>query len=96
LLRRLLELGSGADACVPLVNGLPMTTCAVYATRVAATARELVAGGRLSLRGLLDVVAVQWVEGDTLRELDPDLRSFHDCDTPERYREALRLAGLGR
>ena len=95
LLRRLLELGGDADACVPRLNGLPMTTCAVYSTRVAATARQLVDGGRLSLRALLDVVAVRWVEADTLRELDPDLRSFHDCDTPERYHEALRLAGLG-
>ena len=29
-----------------------------------------------------------------LRDLDPDLVSFRDCDTPERYHAALRRAGL--
>ena len=33
-------------------------------------------------------------EEDELRAYDPELLSFVDCNTPERYREALELAGL--
>lgn len=94
VLRRLAELAGDADACVPLVGGMPMTTCAVYATRVGPRAQALLAKGTRSLRALLDEVSVQWVSEGQLRGLDPDLVSFWDCDTPERYHAALRRAGL--
>ena len=94
LLRGLLALAGDHDASVPLVDGVPMTTCAVYATRVGSRSQALVANGTRSLRALLDEVSVQWVSDGQLRGLDPDLVSFWDCDTPERYRAALRRAGL--
>jgi molybdopterin-guanine dinucleotide biosynthesis protein A len=95
LLRRLLALAGDADACVPLVDDLPMTTCAVYATRVLPRARAYLADGTRSLRALLEGVSVRWVAADELRDVDQDLLSFWDCDTPERYEAALTLAGFG-
>ena len=89
VLRRLLELAGDADACVPLVDGMPMTTCAVYATRVLSRAQSHLAAGKRSLRALLDDVSVRWVSADELRDLDPELLSFWDCDTPEHYQAAL-------
>ena len=94
VLRRLAELAGDADASVPLVGGMPMTTCAVYATRVIPRAQALLEKGTRSLRALLDEVSVRWVSEGQLRGLDPDLVSFWDCDTPERYHAALRRAGL--
>ena len=95
LLHRLLALAGDADACVPLVSGVPMTTCAVYATRVLPRAQAWLAAGTRSLRALLEGVSVRWVTADELRDVDHDLRSFWDCNTPERYEAALTLAGYG-
>jgi molybdenum cofactor guanylyltransferase len=95
LMRRLLAVAGDSDACVPLVDDVPMTTCAVYASRVLPRAQAHVADGTRSLRALLDGVSVRWVAPDELRDVDPDLLSFWDCDTPERYEAALTLAGFG-
>ena len=94
LLQRMLELAGDADACVPLVDGVPMTTCAAYATRVLPRAQEHLARGARSLRALLTDVSVRWVTADQLRQVDPDLLSFWDCDTPEQYGAALARAGF--
>jgi molybdenum cofactor guanylyltransferase len=96
VLRRLLDLTGDADACVPRVHGMPMTTCAVYTARVLPRAQAQLAAGTRSLRALLDDVSVRWVSAEDLRDLDPGLLSFWDCDTPEHYRAALRQAGLLR
>ena len=91
LLRLLLDrlADTGADACVPMIDGVPMPTCAAYATRVHAHAARLVASGERSLRALLDAIAVEWMSADEVRRVDADLVSFWDCDTPAEYRAAL-------
>ncbi len=94
LLQQLLELAGDFDACVPVVDGVPMPTCAVYATRVRPRAQAVLTSGRRSMRALLDQVSVRWVHAEQLRVADPDLISFWDCNTPERYHAALARAGL--
>lgn len=94
LLRRLLELQGDFDACVPRVDGLAIPTCAVYARRVEGVVQSLVEGGERSLRALVDRLSVRWVEEVELRDVDPGLQSFIDCDTPEDYARALAIAGL--
>jgi molybdopterin-guanine dinucleotide biosynthesis protein A len=94
LVARLFELAEGFEACVPVVDGFPVPTCAVYAKGLAARAHELVAARRLRTAGLAEGARVRFVRGDELRDLDPQLDSFLDCDTEEAYRAALRAAGL--
>jgi len=94
LARRLIELSQGVDACVPVVDGFPVPTCAVYSRAVADRARELVAARELRPRALLASVKTRFVPADELREVDPALESFLDCDTEQAYRAALRAAGL--
>lgn len=94
LLLKLLDLAGEADACVPVLDGIPIPTCAVYSSRLLPRARARLAGPTRSLRGLLPGAAVRWVPGDQLRDVDPDLLSFWDCDTPEQYQAALTRAGL--
>lgn len=94
LLQRLLDLAGDADACVPLVNDMAMTTCAVYATRVLPRVQAQLATDVRSLRAMISGLSVRWVTADQVRDVDPELLSFWDCDTPERYAAALRRAGL--
>lgn len=95
LARRLLELSQGHEACVPVVDGFPVPTCAVYVKSTAALARELVAARELRPKALLASVRTRFVAGDELRDVDPELLSFLDCDTEAGYRVALAAAGLG-
>ncbi len=95
IITTLFELSAGWDACVPVVDGVEMTTCAVYrpeavlaASRTGGTSRPT------SLRGVLAQLRVRAVDADAIRLPDPDLLSFTPCNTPDEYRRALRLAGL--
>jgi molybdopterin-guanine dinucleotide biosynthesis protein A len=94
LVRRLLELADGYEACVPVVNGFPVPTCAVYAKGLAARAHALVAARQRKTLALADAARTRFVPGDELRGTDPGLESFLDCDDEEAYRTALRIAGL--
>jgi molybdopterin-guanine dinucleotide biosynthesis protein A len=95
LLRRILDRVGEAAACVPVIDGMPMPTCAVYASRVAPIAVRRLAEGHRSLRGLLDEIDVRWLSGGELHDVDPELISFLDCDTPEAYAEALARGDRG-
>ena len=94
LARRLLELAAGFEACVPVVEGFAVPTCAVYARALGERAHALVAAGQLAPRALLAGARVRFVGAEELRDVDPELESFRDCDTEEDYRSALRAAGL--
>ena len=94
LARRLVGLAREVDALVPVVDGFPVPTCAVYAKAVAERARELVAARELRPRAFLERVETRFVPAEELHDVDPRLDSFRDCDTEEEYRAALRAAGL--
>ena len=94
LARRLLELSHGFDACVPVVDGFAVPTCAVYARAAAPLACQLVAARELRPKALLESVRTRFVTEGELRDVDPELLSFLDCDTEEGYQAALRAAGL--
>lgn len=95
LIRRLLDLSRHHDACAPLIDGFAMTTCAVYATGVAGVAEAMVSARHLRPRDLLDRIDTRYVTADELRDVDPSLESFRDCNTPEAYAAALGIAGFG-
>jgi molybdopterin-guanine dinucleotide biosynthesis protein A len=94
LVRRLLDLSKGHDAAVPFVGGYHMTTAAVYAKGVLPAARKLLAEKRLRPLFLVEAVKARLVTEDELRDVDSDLESFRNCNTPEEYRAALLHAGL--
>jgi molybdopterin-guanine dinucleotide biosynthesis protein A len=94
LVGRLFELAEGFEACVPVVDGFPVPTCAVYAKGLADRARALVVARQLRTAALAEGARTRFVPGDELRDLDPTLESFLDCDSDEAYHLALRAAGL--
>jgi molybdopterin-guanine dinucleotide biosynthesis protein A len=89
VIRRLLTLAAGHDACVPVDGPHVMTLCGAYRTDLAPTADALLAAGESSVKALIDAVNAKRVDAATLRDIDPELESFLSCDTPERYQQAL-------
>jgi molybdenum cofactor guanylyltransferase len=95
MISTLVDLATDWDACVPVVDGVEMTTCAVYRPEaVLAAARTGGGAPPSSLRGVLARLRIRTVDADALRSVDPDLLSFTPCNTPTEYRHALELAGL--
>lgn len=92
--RRMLDLSEDHAITVPLVDGYYMTTSAVYTPEVVPAARELIRGGRLRPRFLVEAFPSRIVREDELRDVDPQLESFRNCNTPLDYEQALRDAGL--
>jgi molybdopterin-guanine dinucleotide biosynthesis protein A len=94
LLRHLLRRAQGADAVVPVVRGRPEPLCAVYRRTVLPPAETLLQAGGGSLRDLFARLRVHFVPEPELRQVDPELVSFLNLNTPEDYEWALhRLSG---
>ncbi|MCP5040134.1 MAG: molybdenum cofactor guanylyltransferase [bacterium] len=94
LVRGLLDLASETRGVIPRVGGHYMTTCAVYARSLVPEIEALLEAGERRARVLVETPGVRVVDEDDLRRFDPELRSFVDCNTPDRYREALLLSGI--
>ncbi len=90
----LLALSEGRQAAVPHIDGFHMSTSAVYARSVLPVAERLVAERRLRPFFLLEEVDTRLVTAEELREVDPDLASFRNCNDPEAYEAALKEAGF--
>ena len=79
------------DAIVPVVNGYEEPLHALYHRRcVEAIERRLAAGQRRVISFMPDV-RTRYVQEQELRDIDPDLRSFYNTNTPEEWAQALAL-----
>lgn len=87
------RLGS-FDIAVPVENGFPHPLAAVYRLSVLPHVRELLAADQLRPAFLLDRVATSRIDAEALRAVDPELHSLKNCNRPEEYQEALRIAGF--
>ena len=67
---------------VPLVNVTPQVLLAVYPRTVLPLIEERLLAGRRDPRSLLEVAPVRYLEETILRQVDPDLRSFININTP--------------
>lgn len=79
------------DAVVPVANGHPQVTCAVYRASCLEPLRNYIAGGGSRLRRLLDLVAATRVDEETWSYWGEDGRSWLSLDTPQAIREAEAL-----
>jgi molybdopterin-guanine dinucleotide biosynthesis protein A len=90
LLSFLLSLPLAADTLlVPLVHNRPQVLLAIYPRSVLPLVKEQLQQGRRDLRCLLEVAPVQFIEEAQLLEVDPELRSFININTPEELRHIL-------
>lgn len=91
--RMIAELG-GYDLSIPRDGDFYHPLAGVYRVSVESVARELVAAGRLRPFFLLERLRARQVATSELREVDPDLDSLRNINSPDDYLAALRLAGL--
>jgi molybdenum cofactor guanylyltransferase len=84
------------DAVVPVHNKIPQPLIGVYRTKILPIVDQLLASNRLSLRDLLDQIAVHFVPAEELRQVDPDLLSLRNLNTPADYHAALATAGFAK
>lgn len=89
MLRLLLELAGGHDACVPSVKGRLEPLCGVYHRECRSTFREVISRGKdLSIHMALKLLDLHEVHEDQLRTVDPELKSFINLNTLEEYGRA--------
>jgi molybdopterin-guanine dinucleotide biosynthesis protein A len=92
LLAHMAELRAGVDAVVPVIDGRPEPTHALYSRRCMPAIEERLRKGELKIAGFYDDVSVQYVPEDEARRFDPDLLSFFNINRPEDLARALELA----
>ena len=74
------------DAVVPRPYGEPEGVCAVYRRELAPRIEACLKTGQGSVKQLLTGLRVRYLEAEELRSVDPELRSFHNLNTPADYR----------
>jgi molybdopterin-guanine dinucleotide biosynthesis protein A len=78
------------------VDGRFHPLAAVYRLDVLPTVTRLLAEGRLRTSSLCETVPARVVQAAELADVDPDLLTLRNLNTPEEYADALRvLAGQG-
>ena len=92
LLAHLAGLRDGVDAVVPVVDGRPEPTHALYNRRCLPAIETRLRAGQLKISGFFDDVAVRYVPENEIRDFDPDLLSFFNINRPEDLSRAMELA----
>lgn len=93
-IRRLQELLGDCDIAVPQTDGLFHPLAAVYRVSVLKHVEALLACDRLRPAFLMERARARIVTATELREVDPQLQSLRNVNTPDDYRAALAEAGL--
>ena len=81
----LCSLAVGVDAVVPRVDERPEGLCAVYDRSLASRIASLLQAGERRVQDLLAQLDVRYVSAPELRQVDPELRSFRNLNTPADY-----------
>ncbi len=75
---------------IPVVADLPQVLLAVYPRSVLSLIEARLQEGRRDPRSLLQVAAIQYIGETQLLEIDPQLRSFVNINTPDDYSASLQ------
>jgi len=94
--RRMFERAEGYDIAVPHVDGFDEPLAAVYRTSVLPQIERLLAAGRLRPVYLFDEVRTRRVAAEELVDVDPQLDSLFNANTPDDFQTALDRAGVER
>jgi molybdopterin-guanine dinucleotide biosynthesis protein A len=76
------------EILMPRVQGIPQVLLARYPRSLLPTIELCLRLGRRNPRSLLAQAPVRFLEEAELREIDPDLRSFVNVNTPEDFEQA--------
>ncbi|HZU69809.1 MAG TPA: molybdenum cofactor guanylyltransferase [Ktedonobacteraceae bacterium] len=89
LLSYLLSLPLTGAMLVPMVNDVPQVLLAIYPRSILPFIEERLRQGRRDPRSLLEVAPVQYIPEERLRQVDPELRSFINVNTPDELQRLM-------
>ena len=92
----MIELSAGHEIAVPHVGGFDQPLAAVYQISVLPHVEALLGADRLRPAYLFPLVRTRRVTADELTDVDPELQSLANVNSPEEYRAILERAGLSR
>ena len=95
LLRRILSLRAGRDAVVPVIEGRPEPTHAVYSRRCLPHIERRLQANDLKISRFFENVAVEYLPQSAIDEYDPDHHSFFNINTEQDLQRARQIAGEG-
>jgi molybdenum cofactor guanylyltransferase len=72
---------------VPIVHAIPQVLLSIYPRAILPLIKEQLLEGRRDVRSLLQVAPVQYIQEAQLSEIDPQLRSFININSPEDLQE---------
>ncbi len=96
LLRYMTGLQDGVDVVVPIIDGRPEPTHALYSRRCIPAISQRLQAGQLKASGFLDSVRVRYVDEGEARRFDPELLSFFNVNRPEDLARAIEIAAQER
>ncbi len=91
VVRALYGMLDGYDAVIPEIDGNPQPLCAVYRRDVGASIEAKIASGEQRLTSITAALRAHRPGESEMRQIDPDLRSFLNVNTPEDYNRALAI-----
>jgi molybdopterin-guanine dinucleotide biosynthesis protein A len=91
---RMIDLMGDHDVAVVDIDGFAHPLSAIYRRSTLAVAETLLANDRLRPLFLFEAVRTRRVTPKELVDVDPELRTLRNLNTPEDYRAALADAGL--
>ena len=77
------------DAAVPRIDSQIYPLSAVYRPSILSTVEARVQQRQLRVKELLTHIDTQWVEHEALRQVDPNLQTIHNVNTPHEYQDLL-------
>ena len=95
LLEHIISLRDGNDAVVPVLEGLPEPTHALYSKACLPHMERRLLAGDLKIAHVLEDVRVAFVPEDVVLSFDPEGLSFFNVNTQEDLDKALALVGKG-
>jgi molybdopterin-guanine dinucleotide biosynthesis protein A len=91
--RRVLERMGDASVCIPEVGGFKHPLAAAYRHNVLPAVRTLVSENRLRPVFLTELVRTRVLVQTDFVDVDPELSSLRNLNTPEEYESGLREIG---
>lgn len=93
LLQYMIELAKNFDLVIPRVGKLVEPLCAVYSKHCLEPIEYLLRQDNLSVRNLLNLVRVRYVEAEEIDRFDPERLSFLNVNTESDLERAKKMAG---
>ena len=94
--RLMVDLLGDHDIAVMEIDGFPHPLSAVYRRAILPHVEALLAGDRLRPADLFDALKTRRVRPSEVASVDPGLLTLRNLNTPEEYREALKLVTRGQ